>query len=37
MGSEYWNIPKDAGVKDPTDFYHQYGKEETIKLLKTII
>jgi hypothetical protein len=37
MGSEYWNIPKDAGVKDPTDFYNRYGKEETIKLLKTII
>lgn len=36
MGSEYWNIPKNFYVKDPTDFYKKYGKEETYNLLKTI-
>lgn len=37
MGSDYWNIPKKYEQKDPTDFYKKFGKEETIKLLKTIL
>lgn len=36
MGSEYWNIPKHFGVKDPTDFYHKYGQQATSELLATI-
>lgn len=36
LGLNYWNIPKHYIEKDPTDFYHKYGKKETTKLLNTI-
>lgn len=37
LNLDYWNIPKEFGEKDPTDFYKRYGREETIKLLNTML
>ena len=37
LNLNYWNIPKEFGEKDPTDFYKRYGREETIKLLNTML